>query len=268
MKNFQTVKGMRDFAPKEMEKRQFVLDTIRKVFESWGYRPLDTPALESFALLACKGGGGEEVKKEIYYFKDQAKRELGLRFDLTVPLARFVVANPNLPKPFKRYQFGKVWRYDRPQADRFREFQQTDVDILGTASPKADAEIVAVACDVFKSLGFKKFVIRISNRKILDYFVRQLGIKDPVAIFRAVDKLDKIGKQGVADELAKVTTEKNVKAIVKFVSGTAVPQCAGKSELDNVISEIKKLGYGKNVKVDLSLVRGLEYYTGTVLKYR
>jgi histidyl-tRNA synthetase len=267
MKGFQTVKGMRDFSPEEMEKRQFVLDIIRRVFENWGFLPLDTPALESFGLLAAKGGGGEEVKKEIYYFKDQGGRELGMRFDLTVPTARFIASNPGLVKPFKRYQFGKVWRYDQPQKDRFREFQQTDVDIFGSSSPKSDAEIVGVACDVFKSLGFKNFTIRINNRKLVESFIVSLGVKDFVDVFRSIDKMDKIGEKGVTSELKKKkVSDKNIKAILKFVEGGKIPNLEGKEELDAVMNEVKLLGFSKNVKVDLSLIRGLEYYTGCVFE--
>jgi histidyl-tRNA synthetase len=267
MKTFQTVKGMRDFSPEEMEKRQLVLDTIRGVFEKWGYLPLDTPALESFELLAAKGGGGEEVKKEIYYFKDQGGRELGMRFDLTVPTARFIAQNPNLVKPFKRYQFGKVWRYDRPQQDRWREFQQTDVDIFGSSSPKSDAEIVSVVCDVLKNLGFKEFTIRINNRKLVESFIVSLGITDFVDVFRSIDKMDKIGKDGVASELKKKkVSEKNIKSILKFIGGKIVPELEGKEELKNVMEEVASLGFLKNVKVDLSLIRGLEYYTGCVFE--
>lgn len=263
---YQTVKGMRDFFPEEQARRLQVLDAIRSIFVKWGYVPLDTPALESFGLLAAKGGGGEEIKKEIYYFKDQGKRELGMRFDLTVPAARFVSQNSNLPKPFKRYQMGKVWRYDQPQKGRFREFMQTDVDIFGSPSPKADAEIIAVACDVFKELGFKNFSIRVNNKNILDYFVRNLGIDEPVKIFRAIDKLDKIGKLGVERELLKVIDKKKTNEILKFITSKKIPFCEGKDELERVVKEVEKLGFKDNVKIDLSLVRGLEYYTSTVFE--
>ncbi len=136
---FQPVKGMRDFFPEEMQKRNFVLDEIRKVVEVWGYLPMDTPALESLELLSMKGGGGEEIKKEIYCFKDQGGRDLGMRFDLTVPTARVIACKLDLNLPFKRYQTGKVWRYDNPQSLRWREFQQFDVDIFGSNTPESDA---------------------------------------------------------------------------------------------------------------------------------
>src|SRR3989338_9130970 len=136
---FQTPRGTRDFLPQEALKRQFVLDKVRRIFEIWGFDPLETPAFEEWSLLSAKSGGGEAIKEEVYYFKDKSDRELGLRFDLTVPTARVVANNPNLPKPFKRYQIGNVWRYDRPGAGRWREFTQCDVDIFGSSELSSDA---------------------------------------------------------------------------------------------------------------------------------
>src|SRR3989338_11375280 len=151
MTQFQPPRGTRDFLPEDMLKRQFILDAAREVFEKWGFDPLDTPAFEDFALLTAKGG--EAIKDEIYYFKDKSDRELGLRFDFTVPMCRVVSSNPNLPKPFRRYQLGPVWRYDRPGPGRYREFWQADIDIVGVASVEADAEIVACACEALRSIG-------------------------------------------------------------------------------------------------------------------
>src|SRR3989338_4101798 len=218
MSKFQPVKGMRDFWPGEMVKRQFVLDIIRAVREKWGFLPMDTPSVESFELLAAKGGGGESIKKEIYYFKDQGDRELGLRFDLTVPTARLIASKLDLPLPFKRYQTGKVWRYDNPQAGRYREFQQFDLDIFGAAAAEADGEIIAATCDIFGSLGFENFVIRLNNRKLIEAFVDFVGIKDVVDVFRSIDKLDKIGEEGVSKELkAKGLDEKKIGKILDFI---------------------------------------------------
>src|SRR3989338_1035859 len=187
MSKFQPVKGMRDFWPGEMIKRQFVLDVLRQTAEKWGFLPMDTPAVESLELLAAKGGGGEEIKKEIYSFKDQGQRDLGLRFDLTVPTARLIASKLDLPLPFTRYQTGKVWRYDNPQAGRFREFQQFDLDIFGSNKPEADAEIISATCDVFNSLVFEDFVIRLNNRKLIQAFIEVVGIKDPLEVFRSID---------------------------------------------------------------------------------
>src|SRR3989338_9505370 len=154
---FQTVRGMKDFLPAEAKKKQAIEDLIRKEFEAFGFEPLETPIVEDFALLAAKGSAGEAIKEEIYYFKDKSDREIGLRFDLTVPLARFIINNPNIPKPFKRYAICKAWRYDNPQAQRYREFWMADVDIVGSNSLMADAECLSVAVECMRSLGFKKF---------------------------------------------------------------------------------------------------------------
>lgn len=281
MSKFQPVKGMRDFWPAEMLKRSFVLDIMREVVNKWGFLPMDTPALESFELLAAKGGAGEAIKKEIYYFKDQAGRELGLRFDLTVPTARLVSSKLDLPLPFKRYQTGKVWRYDNPQAGRYREFQQFDLDIFGSKNPIADAEVIAATCDIFDSLGFEDFSIRLNNKKILEAFISSLKIEDPVEVFRSIDKLDKIGEDGVKKELKeKLKDGKKVEEILDFIKIVGGAEVLDKikqkiksnlaekavAELKEILDFIKLYGYDKNVKIDFSLVRGLEYYTGAVFE--
>ena len=278
---FQPVKGMRDFWPAEMLEREFVLGKMKEVAQRWGFLPMETPALESFELLAAKGGAGEEIKKEIYYFKDQGNRELGLRFDLTVPTARIVSSKLDLPLPFKRYATGKVWRYDNPQAGRYREFQQFDLDIFGSNKAEADAEIIATTCDIFSALGFKDFVIRLNNRKLIEAFVEFVGIKDVVGVFRSIDKLDKIGEDDVRKELKeKLKDEGKVKKILDFIkikgdgkvlskAGKLINNDLGKAaikELTDIIKYVKAFGYSKNVLVDFSLVRGLEYYTGSVFE--
>ncbi len=263
---FQTPRGTRDFLPQEMKKRQYVLDTVRKVFENWGFDQLETPAFEDWKLLAAKSG--EDVRNEIYNFKDKSGRELGLRFDLTVPLARVVASNPQLPKPFKRYAIGRVWRYDRPGSGRWREFWQADVDIIGSSSSEADAECLATACDALEQLGFKDFVVRISSRKVIEEFVSSLGIKNITDVFRSIDKLEKTGESVVIDELkSKKISEKSVAEIIKFIkSGDGAKKFAGFGEIEKIIECLKDYGYEKYAKIDLSLVRGLEYYTGAVFE--
>ncbi|MBI2578597.1 MAG: histidine--tRNA ligase [Candidatus Aenigmarchaeota archaeon] len=278
MPKFQTPRGTRDFLPEKMLRRQFVLDTLRAVFEKWGYEPLETPAFEDWALLSAKQGGGEEIKKEIFYFKDKGDREVGLRFDLTVPLARVVAGNPQLPKPFKRYAIGRVWRYDEPQAGRYREFWQADVDIIGSPESDADAEIIAIACEALLVLGFKEFQIRLNNRKILESFVKSLGIKDPMAVFRAVDKLEKTGEEQVRKELKKTVSSAQADEIMKFlkIRETEELRSLAKSdemreaiaELESVLNSMKGYGYSAFVRSDMSLVRGLEYYTGPVFEIK
>src|SRR3989344_3246992 len=158
---FNVVKGMRDFLPEQAKKKQFIEDTCRRIFERYGFEPLQSPVLEDFALLAAKGSGGEAIKDEIYYFKDKGDRELGLRYDLTVPLARIVASNPVLTKPFRRYCISTVYRYDRPQAKRYREFTQADIDIVGAKSGLADFECVQIAAEMLAALGIE-FRIRVN----------------------------------------------------------------------------------------------------------
>jgi len=282
---FQPPRGTRDFLSEEMIRREFVLEKIKQVFEKWGFDPLDTPAFEDWKLLSAKFGGGEEIKKEIYYFKDKSDRELGLRFDLTVPLARVVATNLDLPKPFRRYQVGKVWRYDRPGFGRFREFWQADIDTVGSNKPETDAEIMACTCDVFKTLGFKDQYIRLNNRKIVEGLVLKLGIKkDRVFdVFRSIDKLEKFGEDDVRKELKmKGVSAKAINEIIKFTKIKGNPKqvlekakkmildqkigLEGIKELEEMMKSLKALGFDKDVYIDLSLVRGLEYYTGPVFE--
>ena len=196
------VRGMRDLLPEQAGIREKILDVCKRAFESYGFEPLETPIVEEFDLLAKKGTGGEAIKNEIYYFKDKGNRELGLRFDLTVPLARVVANNPQLTKPFKRYAIGKVYRYDRPQAKRYREFTQADLDIVGSKSVVCEYECIAVIVKVMKELGID-FYIKINDRVLLEELAQDAGVKKDkiVDCLRSLDKLDKIGDTGVKKEL-------------------------------------------------------------------
>jgi len=272
MTEFQTVRGMRDFLPEQAAKKQYIEDICRKVFESYGFQPLETPAVEGFELLAKKGSGGEAIKDEIYYFKDKSDRELGLRFDLTVPTARVVATNPNFQKPFKRYQIGKVWRYDRPQAQRYREFTQADYDIFGSNGAMADFEIIAVTVDVLKKLGLKGKVV-VNDRKVLEEAAEKNGVKKEqiTDCFRSIDKLDKIGKDGVEKELKS----KGINAIILGQLNLSLeklekelPSSVALQELKNVFALVKEAGIQEYVQFDLSLARGLEYYTGIVFEVK
>jgi len=167
-----------------MRKLNYVVSKVEKVFKNYGYEPLDSPAFEDWALLSSKSAGGEELKKETYYFKDKSGRELGLRYDLTVPAARIVASDPSIAKPFKRYSIGKVWRYDQPQAGRYREFWQADIDIFGSGLPVADAEIIIAAVDCLKELGLTDFRVRLNDRRVIERKVVNLGIKTPLDVFR------------------------------------------------------------------------------------
>lgn len=272
MRELQPPKGTRDFLPEKARKLQKIIEICKSVFEKYGFSPLYTPAFENFSLLSAKGGLGEAVKDEIYYFKDKAQRELGLRFDLTMPLARIVAANPQLQKPFKRYSIDRVWRYDNPQKLRYREFWQADIDIVGSASLEADAECLAAVCECLEKLGFEDFKIRVSNRKIIEGFIESIGIKNSSDIFNTIDKLNKIGESGVTKELLeKKIDASKIKMIMNFIiRNEAGPFAAserfqsGMNEIEYLFDIMNNFEYRKYLEKDFSLVRGLEYYTSLV----
>ncbi len=284
---FQTPRGTRDFLPSEMIKRQFIFNTLKKVFESYGYDPLETPAFEYWELLAAKGGGGAAVKDEIYYFKDKSDRELGLRFDLTAPMCRVLAANPNLPRPFKRYQIGRVWRYEEVKSGkRYREFWQCDIDAAGTASMTAEAEILAMTIASMKALGFSDAFIKLNNRKVLEALVEASGVKGDkfLPVCRALDKIVKFGVKAVEDELKGAgVTGPQAKKIVAFssLSGKTNAETIrklketlkatklgeeGVKELEEILKFCKSYGIEKYIRIDPCLARGLDYYTGPIFE--
>lgn len=261
---------MRDFLPEQAKKKQFIEDLCRRTFEKYGFEPLQSPVVEDFALLAAKGSGGEAIKDEIYYFKDKGERELGLRYDLTVPLARIVATNPTMQKPFKRYCIGTVYRYDRPQAKRYREFTQADFDIIGSKSPISDFEILEVTCDVLRSLGLE-FKVLVNNRLLLEDLAVKCGVpKEKIReCFRSIDKLNKIGEKGVAKELSEKGLSDAILEQIKTnslaVVKDSIPQSKGLAELESLLELCAQTGL-REVCFDLALARGLEYYTGNVFE--
>jgi len=263
----QPPKGTRDLLPEDASKLQKIIEVCKSTFEKYGFMPLITPAFESFELLSAKGGLGEAVKDEIYYFKDKSDRELGLRFDLTMPLAR-VVSSTSLPKPFKRYQIDKVWRYDNPAFLRFREFWQSDIDIVGSNSLLADVECLVAVCEILDKLGFKDYYTRVNNRKLLQKeFEKVVDKGNLLEVFRTIDKLDKIGFEGVEVELKNKNIEpKKILDILKINKLSDTPDSEGKKELEELLSLAKKFGIDKKLRFDISLVRGLEYYTSVVFE--
>jgi histidyl-tRNA synthetase len=277
------VKGTRDFLPEEMILRQQVLEKIKSVFEIFGFQPLETPALESWEVLSAKGAGGPEILKETYNFEDLGGRRIGLRFDLTVPLARVIASNPNLNLPFKRYQIQNVWRYGDIAKDRFREFLQADIDIVGSESMLADAEIIACTISVLTELGFKDFIVRLNNIKILAALGKNSGVPEEKIpdMCRAIDKFNKIGKSGVEKELTEKgfstdatatileTILKNIKIKGKFdfKELEKLPEYKkGVEELEQIVSYLKQMKVEPKFKIDLSLARGLDYYTGPIFE--
>lgn len=278
-----TLSGFMELLPQEQARMERFMQTLRESYSLYGFAPLDTPIIEAAEVLLAKGGG--ETEKQIYRFT-KGDTDLALRFDLTVPLAKYVALNyGKLAFPFRRFQIGKVYRGERAQRGRFREFYQADVDIIGDGSLDiiCEAEILAVIYNTFTALGLKKFCVRINNRKLLNGFFAMLGLTGLSAeILRTVDKLEKIGKDKVHELLAEMgVSDEGADEILHFVSFAGLGDdalklletYAGKNDtFDEGLQEMRSvLGYlpdfgvpEENYVVDLSIARGLDYYTGTV----
>lgn len=278
-----TLPGFMELLPDEQILFNEMKEKIQKSYESFGFLPLDTPVIESADILLAKAGG--ETEKQIYRFM-KGENDLALRFDLTVPLAKYVTQYyQSLTFPFRRYQIGKVYRGEKAQRGRFREFYQCDIDIIGDGelSIVNDAELPSVIYNTFKSLGFEKFTICMNNRKLLNGLFEYCNVKEKSAdILRAIDKIEKIGKDEVIKELKDANIpENNIDIIMKFISI--------ENDVENTIEDLKNLGidnetynqgireitelvkyvrvFGvpdQNFKLDLKIARGLDYYTGTV----
>jgi histidyl-tRNA synthetase len=259
----QLPRGMRDFPPEEKILRDEVISVLKGIFELYGFSPLETPVVERWEVLSAKYSGGEEILKETFKLTDQGGRQLGLRYDLTVPLARFVGMNPTIKRPFKRYQIGTVYRDGPIKKGRTREFYQCDADIVGSSSPLADAECVQLALDVFEKLGID-VEVKINNRKVLYELAQAAEIPEELteAAILSLDKLEKIGPDGVLREMiergiARVSAE-------RFLSGAqdreALKKGEGYRELEPVLSALQD----PRVVWTPSLARGLSYYTGTI----
>ena len=277
-------KGTRDFLPEQMIKRNYVINIIKEIFEEFGFEPLETPTIELWETLS--GKYGEEGDRLTYRFIDRGQREVGLRYDLTVPLSRVVAMYPNIPKPFKRYQIQPVWRADKPQKGRFREFYQCDVDIVGSPSVLADAEIIAVIYHVLQKLQFRKFKIRINSRKILSGIteISGAGNEADLEVSRAIDKLDKIGLEGVRQELLKrgISPEGTERILdILNISGSNTEKLeqtarllqssatgsAGVQEIQELFRFLELYEIPDEfLMFDLYLARGLDYYTGPIFE--
>lgn len=278
-----TLSGFMELMPNEQILFEQMKQKIEKTYQKFGFLPLDTPILELSDVLLAKAGG--ETEKQIYRF-DKGDTDISMRFDLTVPLAKYVAKNyGNLSFPFRRYQIGKVYRGERTQKGRFREFYQCDIDIIGDGelSIVNDAELPSVIYNVFKELGFDDFTIKINNRKLFNGLFESLNQKEnAVEVLRIIDKIEKIGKENVIKELKKIEIpEESINKIIKFIEieGSTDEKLqklqdlnienetfkTGLEEITQVVKYVRLFGISdSNFKVDLTIARGLDYYTGTV----
>ncbi|MCH2113543.1 MAG: histidine--tRNA ligase [Pirellulales bacterium] len=280
-----TLKGFRDYPPAAMIQRERIIETARCVYRSYGFSPIDTPSLEHLEILT--GKGSDETDKQLYRFEDHGGRSVGLRFDLTVPLARFVAQHiQDLGTPFKRYQIANVWRGENTQRGRYREFMQCDFDTIGTDSATADIETLLVINDLLAALGFDHFTIRVNHRLVLGGLLEKLGLTDQsTPVLRALDKLAKVGPDGVAKELASAAgaTEEQTRAVLQLASiegsnknvlSELSPLLAGSASGERGLAELEDLRAAvsaagvpsERLQLDVSIARGLDYYTGMVVE--
>jgi histidyl-tRNA synthetase len=278
-----TLRGFRDYPPDVMIPREHLIEQARKVYRSYGFAPIDTPALEYTEILL--GKGGEESDKLIYRFKDHGGRDVALRFDLTVPFARFSAQHiGRLGTPFKRYHMGPVWRGENTAQGRFREFWQCDFDTIGTTSNAADIEVVLVIHDLLRALGFTRFRIHVNNRLVLNGLLEELGLAgQTAAVLRALDKLPKDGSDRVLAEMTEKTgiaqsqgrrvlmlaevkgTNQELLDRLQRELGDNRTAAEGLARLRELLDVVTAAGIEEDlVRLDLSIARGLDYYTGTV----
>jgi histidyl-tRNA synthetase len=278
-----TLKGFRDYLPPLAMARERIIEIARTVYRSYGFSPIDTPALEYTEILLGKGGA--ESDKQLFRFNDQGGRDVALRFDLTVPFARFAAQHLNdIGTPFKRYHFGNVWRGENTQRGRYREFMQADFDTIGTESNASDIETLLVIHDLFVALGFEQFTIRINNRLVLNGLLEKLGLADKTGgVLKALDKLHKIGRDGVIAEMAGDVgaTSDQAKQVLELadLKGTPgeilqklTPLLAGSVAGEEGLARLRELFAAarmagipqERIELDVSIARGLDYYTGTI----
>ncbi len=261
--NLQTLKGFRDFLPETMIVRNEAVRRVKSVFEKYGFEELQTPSLELQEVLLGKSGA--EAEKLMYLFKDPGNRAVGMRYDLTVPLARLAATNQTLTYPFKRYQIQPVWRAENTQKGRYREIYQCDVDTLGSSSPLADAEILAIIYETLQALEFPEFTIKVNSRSVLYSAMENASVPQNkwLTIIQSVDKLDKKSREEVEYEVReKGFNTEQVKLIFDSIQSAKPDEF-----LEKTIETALKLGIDKNaIKFEPSLARGLDYYTGPIFE--
>ncbi len=278
-----TLKGFRDYLPQAMLPREELIDTARRVYRSYGFAPIDTPALEYLEILT--GKGSDETDKQLYRFTDHGGRDVGLRFDLTVPLARVAAQyTQELGLPFKRYHIASVWRGENTQRGRYREFMQCDFDTIGTESVASDIETALVIFDLLKAIGIERFTIRVNHRGVLNGLLERLGLAEQsTVVLRAIDKLAKIGPEKVAAEMAETAGATSEQAadvlrlasltgsrdevlaeLEKLVAGSEKGE-SGVARVREVLAGVSAAGVSESqVVLDASIARGLDYYTGMI----
>jgi histidyl-tRNA synthetase len=280
-------RGMRDILPEQMMLRRYVIRAFEEIFEAYGFEPLQTPALELRETLM--GKYGPDAEKLIYDARHrEGKEELSLRYDLSVPLARVVAMYPNLPRPFKRYQIAPVWRAERPQKGRYREFYQCDADIVGTSSMAADAEIISLIHEALTRLGFRNFVILLNDRKLLTGLGRYSRVPEPLlgSLYRAIDKFDRLGLEGVQEEMRRYGIPEEAIArmlellriegdhaeilgeLSRRMQAAEIPEgLEGIRELEALLRFVEAMGVpSERYRISFTMVRGLEYYTGPIFE--
>ena len=280
----QVLKGFRDYTPEMMRLRLDVIQRVRAVFERHGFEPIDTPTLEYLEILTGKAGENEKL---MYHFADHGEREVGMRYDLTVPLARyFAMHQQESVIPFKRYHIGPVWRAEKPQRGRFREFWQCDADVVGTASMTADAECVSIMVESLSAVNLSQAVVAINSRKLLEAMARLAGVPETQSptVFRSIDKLGKLGPDGVRKDLvAQGIEESSATTVINLATRTGTSSelldaaekdlgpieggAVAVAELRELVVAIEDLAIPENAwKIDLSMARGIDYYTGPVFE--
>jgi histidyl-tRNA synthetase len=275
---------MKDTEPEEMARRLWLYEKIREVVLRYGFRMVEPTTLENLKTLEAKSGPG--IREEIYWFKDKGGRSLGLRFDLTVGLARMVASRFDLPEPIKFATIGGNWRYDEPQFARYRYFTQWDVEIFGSASPLADAEVICVGIDILANLGLKEFVVRISNRKLAEAYLKQLGIGSGEKLeqcLRIIDKVRKEGRARLSKEFSAINVSDSiVDRMFSYISLVGSPNAVldqfatlnlkedeakrGVRDLETLADGLAAFGRLSNCLYDMSIVRGIGYYDGIVFE--
>ena len=276
-----TLKGFRDYLPETMLVREQLMETARRVFRSYGFSPIDTPALEYAEILT--GKGGEESDKQLFRFQDSGDRDVAMRFDLTVPLARFTAQHlAEIGTPFKRYHIAPVWRGENTQRGRYREFMQCDFDTIGTDANASDIETLLVIHDLMVALGFERFTIRVNNRLILNGVLSKLGLQDKtVGVLRSLDKLAKVGVDVVVAEMIERVgaTEAQARQVLEIASPNITLNhlatmldgnetgMLGVGRLRELFTAVQTAGIPMDrVELDVSIARGLDYYTGTIFE--